>query len=106
MLQIDFIQWLIPILDSHWSKSVVLLDTNPLPWPHGIVKCPFDAHIRISMEVVFYILFFFHTVQLVTCFVHKLISFFSKNGYNEWFSDLPNNSLNLKGYSTPRELSC
>jgi len=22
--------------------------TNPLLWPHGIVNCPLDAHLRIS----------------------------------------------------------
>ncbi len=25
---------------------------NPLPWPHGIVKCPLDAHFTIPAEVV------------------------------------------------------
>ncbi len=26
--------------------------TNPLLWPHGIVKCPSNVHFRISPEVV------------------------------------------------------
>jgi len=25
---------------------------NPLPWPHGIVKCLVDVHLRISWEIV------------------------------------------------------
>ncbi len=33
-----------------WTASVPF--TTPLPWPHGIVKCPLDAHFRISPEVV------------------------------------------------------
>ncbi len=26
------------------------LFTNPLPWPHGMVKCPLDVHFRILTE--------------------------------------------------------
>ncbi len=28
------------------------LFTNPLPWPHGMVKCPLDVHFRILTENV------------------------------------------------------
>jgi len=37
---------------------------NPLLGPHGIVKCPLDAHFRISLEVVHH--------QGTYCFINNL----------------------------------
>jgi len=56
--------------------------TPPLPWHHGIVKCPSYAHFRISPEVVGHpgtsrLLFFEfyefgHTTLLAYCFSHTI----------------------------------
>lgn len=35
-----------------YCVSCVTSFTTPLPWLHGIVKCPMDTHLRISPEIV------------------------------------------------------
>lgn len=53
----------------HWCVALLPF-SNPLLWPHGMVKCLSDAHFRNSVEVVRHLVsFLLNTVNSVTYFI-------------------------------------